>query len=339
MTSTPNSNLHAAKSAKQDEFYTQIRDIEAELRHYRKHFKGKIVYLNCDDPATSNFFRYFSLNFEKLGLKRLIATSYNQDGQATVTVYRGDTNGNRVPDLGEISVVSLKGDGDFRSEECIALLKQADIVVTNPPFSLFREYVAQLVQYDKKFLIIGNMNCLTYREIWPFIQSNQIWLGTHSGGMEFQVPDSYPKPTRVDETGTWAKLGNVCWFTNMDFPQRHEDLILWNKYNPTDHPTYVNYDAINVAKTSHIPQDYFGVMGVPVSFLDKYNPDQFELIGSVWDTETMKDIGVQVLGHEFISSYREQGGTGHYSAGMRVLGLMEPKPRIAFNRILIRRKK
>ena len=289
-----NKSLHAANKAKNDEFYTQLSDIENELRHYKHHFKNKTVYCNCDDPRVSNFFHYFSYNFEHLGLKKLIATCYknqnsdlfsqNDSEQAVWLKYTGDKDGNGIPTPEEIAVKPLKGDGDFRSEECIELLKQADIVVTNPPFSLFREYVAQLVEYSKKFIIIGNQNAITYKEIFPLLKENKIWLGNHNGDMAFQVPDYYkPKATRYwqDETGQkWRSMGNICWFTNLDIAKRHEELILYRTYNPADYPQYDNYDAIEVSKVADIPCDYDGVMGVPITFLDKYNPEQFEIIGT-----------------------------------------------------------
>lgn len=289
-----NRSFQDAKNAKQDEFYTQLSDIERELKHYKGHFKGKIVYCNCDDPRVSNFFHYFSHNFEKLGLKKLITTCYksqeadlfsrNDSEEAIYLEYNGDINVNNVPDLEEIGIKPLKGDGDFRSNESIELLKQADIVVTNPPFSLFREYVMQLVEHDKKFLIIGNQNAVTYKEIFELFKANKIWLGTKSGDMAFRVPDYYaPRATRYwqDENGKkWRSLGNACWFTNLDFSKRHEDLILFKAYNPADYPTYANYDAIEVGRTADIPIDYAGAMGVPVTFLDKHNPDQFEILGN-----------------------------------------------------------
>ena len=232
-----NSNLHSAKKEKNDEFYTQLSDIENEIRHYKHHFKDKVVYCNCDDPRMSNFFHYFSYNFEHLGLKRLIATCYkNQDmdlfsqndsEQAVYLIYDGDKDGDKVPSKEEIQVKALNGDGDFRSDECIELLKQADIIVTNPPFSLFREYIAQLMEYDKKFLIVGNQNAITYKEVFSLIRDNKVWLGTKIGNMKFVVPSHYKlRNTRswLDENGVnWRSLGNACWFTNLDHPKRHED--------------------------------------------------------------------------------------------------------------------
>ena len=298
-----NRNLHQAKNAKKDEFYTQLTDIENELKHYKAHFKNKVVYCNCDDPRMSNFFHYFSYNFEDLGLKKLITTCYQNQNrdlfskhtseQAIYLEYYGDKNNNKTPDVEEIGVQYLKGDGDFRSAESIALLQQADIVVTNPPFSLFREYVAQLIQYDKKFIILGNLNAITYKEIFPLIKKNKLWFGPsiHSGDREFGVPDNYPLKAagyRIDENGRkFIRVKGVRWFTNLDHNKRHEDLILYKTYSEEDYPKYDNYDAINVDKTKEIPMDYKGAMGVPITFLDKYNPKQFELIGRM--TTTKKD--------------------------------------------------
>jgi len=290
-----NQDLRAARRSKKDEFYTQLSDIEKELKHYRHHFKGKVVYCNCDDPRVSNFFHFFSFQFEKLGLKKLIATCYkNQDmdlfsrndaERAIYLEYEGDRSGNRVPDPDEIGVKHLKGDGDFRSAETIELLKKADIVVTNPPFSLFREYVAQLVEYDKQFLIIGSVNAVSYKEIFKLIKENRVWLGPsiHGGDREFGVPDDYPLKAagfRIDEHGRkFIRVKGVRWFTNLDFRQRHEELVLYRSYTPEAYPKYDNYDAIEVSKTKEIPADYNGAMGVPITFLDKYNPEQFEILG------------------------------------------------------------
>jgi len=296
-----NKDLSAARVNKKDEFYTQLSDIEKELKYYKEHFKDKTVYCNCDDPRVSNFFHYFSYNFEKLGLKKLITTCYkNQDmnlfsqnnsERAIYLEYTGDKNNNNIPDKSEIGINYLKGDGDFRSKECIELLKQADIVVTNPPFSLLREYVAQLIEYDKKFLIIGNINAVSYKEIFKLFKENKIWLGAsiHSGDREFGVPSYYPlnaTGVRIDEKGNkFIRVKGVRWFTNLDYKERHESLILYKKYNPNEYPKYDNYDAINVDKTSDIPMDYDGAMGVPITFLDKYNPEQFEIIGSDYEVK------------------------------------------------------
>lgn len=314
-------DLAKAKNAKKDEFYTQLDDIAKELKYYKPYFKDKVVFCNCDDPYESNFFKYFALNFNQLGIRKLIATCYNGSpvsgnellldfGDTTddpkKVAYKveisevTDTNGDGAIDLSDVryllqndkNVISiLKGNGDFRSPECIDLLKQADIVVTNPPFSLFREYVAQLVEYQKQFLIIGNVNAITYKEFFPLIKANKVWMGAsiHSGDREFQVPESYPlnaAGSRIDEQGRkFIRVKGVRWFTNMDYPQRHEDLILYRYYTPEEYPKYDNYDAINVDVTSDIPCDYDGVMGVPITFLDKYNPDQFEIIGAMTTTK------------------------------------------------------
>ena len=291
------SMLTSAKTSKKDEFYTQLSDIERELKHYKNHFKGKVVLCNCDDPRVSNFFHFFSYNFERFGLKKLIATCYknqemdlfseNKSEQAIYLEYTGDKNGNNVPDANEIGIKPLKGDGDFRSKECIELLKEADIVVTNPPFSLFREYVAQLIEYDKKFLIIGNINAISYKEIFKLIKENKAWLGVNMGrGISgFIVPKNYElygSEARVDEDGNRIVATNNClWLTNLDNAKRHEELILYKNYTPEEYPTYDNYDAINVDKTKDIPMDYKGAMGVPITFLDKFNPDQFEIIDGI----------------------------------------------------------
>lgn len=292
---TGNTGLQKAKNAKKDEFYTQLTDIEKEVRHYRNHFKDKVVYCNCDDPRVSNFFHYFSYNFERLGLKKLIATCYknqemdlfsqNEAEQAIYLEYTGDKNGNNIPDPEEIGIIPLKGDGDFRSQESIELLKQADIVVTNPPFSLFREYVAQLIEYKKDFLIIGNMNAITYKDIFQLFRENKIWFGASikSGDREFGVPKDYPLKAagfRIDENGNkFIRVKGVRWFTNLDYQERYEDLILYKKYIPDEYPEYDEYDAINISKTKEIPMDYKGKMGVPITFLDKFNPEQFEILG------------------------------------------------------------
>ena len=285
-----NKLLNTAKTAKKDEFYTQLSDIENELRHYRPHFKGKTVLCNCDDPRVSNFFKYFALNFEILGLKRLIATCYknnepdlfsmNACEQAVYIIYDGDTNGNRVPDPSEMEVLPLKGDGDFRSPECIELLKQADIVCTNPPFSLFREYVAQLIKYDKKFLIIGNQNAIHYREIFPLFKNNQIWLGYgFRRNCAHFISRYQDTATDADHRDGMIRVSGVTWFTNLEIDKRHEEIILYKTYNPVEYPHYDNFDAINVDKTQDIPVDYDGIIGVPMTFMYKYCPDQFDIVG------------------------------------------------------------
>jgi hypothetical protein len=290
--SATNKLLKKAKKAKSDEFYTQLSDIESELKHYKSHFKDKVVYCNCDDPRVSNFFRYFVLNFKALGLKKIITACYRKqetDLFSSKTTEKGfffEYSGKGDIEWKNISVTRFKGNGDFRSEESIELLKQADIVVTNPPFSLFREYVAQLVKYKKKFLIIGNINAITYKEIFKLIKGNKAWLGIHMGrGISgFIVPihyELYGTEARIDEEGNRIVSPNNClWLTNLDNFKRHEDIILTKRYagNETLYPKYDNFQGINVDKTQDIPLDYEGYMGVPITFLHKFNPEQFEII-------------------------------------------------------------
>ena len=317
-----NRNLNAASRAKKDEFYTQIRDIENEMYHYQHHFKDKVVLCNCDDPYESDFFKYFMIYFNQLGLRKVIATCYagspivqteldffgtqnynphfdkrTQAIKLEVTEVT-DLNGDGAADLADVKlllennrnvVTYLEGNGDFRSPECVDALKEADIVVTNPPFSLFREYVAQLVAYDKKFLIIGNINCITYKEIFPLIKENKLWLGYgfNGGNAYLRLPNGQYKEFAEGvfnaETGL-VKFRNLHWFTNLDVRKRHEDILLFKRYaeEPELFPRYDNYDAIEVSKTAFIPCDYFGVMGVPITFLDKYNPAQFEILGCTY---------------------------------------------------------
>lgn len=296
-----NTTLSAAKVAKKDEFYTQLPDIENELCNYEAHFKDKVVLCNCDDPRVSNFVRYFMLKFKKLGLKRLIATCYKNQNidlfsqhdseRAIYMVYEGEQDGN-MPDWDKIETHELNGDGDFRSNECIELLKQADIVVTNPPFSLFREYITQLVRYKKKFLIIGNTNAIQCKEVWPLIKNNEVWLGVSSfnTGMYFGVPDDfeYASTYKFDRERNGIKVSrvsSVCWYTNLEHSKRHKPLPLYKHYTPEEYKKYDNYDAIDVSKVSDIPVDYDGVMGVPITFIDKYCPEQFELIWRGGDIE------------------------------------------------------
>ena len=317
-----NTKLNNAKSAKLDEFYTQISDIENEVKHYKEHFKGKTVLCNCDDPRVSNFFKYFTLKFRELGLKKLIATCYkNQDidlfsqkdsEHAVYIIYEGTPEIDHIPTVDEIEVNYLKGDGDFRSEECIEILKEADIVVTNPPFSLFREYVAQLVKYGKKFLILGNKNALTYADLFPLIKENKLWIGVTPMSREiyFNVPQPYidealaknKDRTIVKRDGKYVARSPSIWFTNLDHRKRHEKLPLYKKYSPDVFPKYDNYDAIEVAKTPDIPYDYDGVIGVPITFMDKYNPEQFEIVGvanhgkdSIYDLFAPKIGGKQIF--------------------------------------------
>ena len=334
--SADNRNLRQAKKAKKDEFYTQLADIEKELKHYKDQFRGKIVYCNCDDPYESNFFKYFASNFNALGLKKLITTSYSGSPIAGQQLPLFEIEGlkeikpkdaeahrieiNEVPDFNKDGSIDLKdieqllkhtanvcaplkGDGDFRSEECIELLKQADIVCTNPPFSLFREYVAQLVEYDKKFLILGDQNAITYKEIFKLIKENKLWLGYDNGGTKwFQVPDDYDIPTesrkKIINGVKYFSMGRILWFTNLDTTKRHEELVLYKKYNPKEYPKYDNYDAIEASRYSDIPMDYDGVMGVPISFLDKYNPEQFEILGK---TNNKEHAGDYLIGDDPIA--------------------------------------
>jgi len=277
-------NLAKAKSNKNDEFYTQLTDIEKELGHYKEHFKNKIIFCNCDDPKESNFFRYFALNFKFLGIKKLISTHFEREKPSYKLEIVEDINNDGKINLEDAIKTPLKQNGDFRSPECIELLKESDIVITNPPFSLFREYVAQLVEYDKKFLIIGNQNNFTYKEIFKLVKENKIWAGVDNGGTKwFEVPDHYDISTesrkKVENGKKYFSMGNIYWFTNLDMKKRHEDLILYKTYNENEYPTYDNYDAINVNKVADIPMDYKGLMGVPITFINKYNPKQFEIKG------------------------------------------------------------
>ena len=370
-----NKNLNSAKTARKDEFYTQLTDIEKEMRYYRKHFKDKTVFCNCDDPFESNFFKYFVLNFNRLGLKKLIATCYtgspiankqlsifdilgeseetqNKPYKAVVTTVYDKTGDGGVDMLdvaelfksGENELTELKGDGDFRSPECLELLDEVDIVVTNPPFSLFKEYVAVLVEHKKSYIIIGNMNAIKYKEIFPLFMNNEMWLGAsiHSGDRAFFVPDDYPLKAAgcgIDEaTGRkYIRVKGVRWFTNLDIKQRHEEMILVRRYDPEANPKYDNYDAIDVSSANDIPGDYAGLMGVPISFLDKYNPEQFDLLGISDLPDTMP--GIEILGEDWIAAYRKQGGTGHYTAHMRSLGLSAyGRHKVVFSRLIIRNK-
>lgn len=310
-----NKSLHDAMKAKKDEFYTQLTDIEKELGHYTEHFRGKAVFCNCDDPFESNFFKYFVLNFNRLGLRKLVTTCYEgstiqgtlfepecekrtaarKPYKAVVTSVRQGRGGG----LGSLDSVKavfddpgntlelLEGDGDFRSPECETLLDESDIVVTNPPFSLFREYIAQLIAHNKHFVVIGNFNAVTYKEVFPLIKNNQVWLGYHNGNMAFTVPTTYAPHSKndkrfwIDSDGRkWRSIGSATWFTNLDIPKRHEPQVLYRTYkgHESDYPKFDNYDAVNVDKVSDIPEDYMGVMGVPITFLNKYDPDQFRIV-------------------------------------------------------------
>jgi len=310
-------NLQRAKAQKKDEFYTQLTDIENELRYYRGQFRGKVVFCNCDDPYESNFFKYFASNFDFLGLKKLITTCYSGSPVTGSQLSLFDvhkvpaTSGHRpayrveiteVPDANNDGAVDLsdvqhllthdsnvlellEGDGDFRSAECVSMLAEADIVVTNPPFSLFREYISQLIEHRKQFLVLGNQNAITYSDIFSLIKENRLWLGYNNGGEKwFQVPDDYDHTTttsriKVVEGARYLSMGNVNWFTNLDTTKRHDALTLYKRYNAAEYLRYDNYDAIEVSRYTDIPFDYDGAMGVPITFLDKYNPEQFEILG------------------------------------------------------------
>ncbi len=365
--------LNRAKKNKLDEFYTQLSDIEAEMRHYKEQFKGKTVFCNCDDPYESNFFKYFAMNFNYLGLKKLITTCYagspvvgkqlslfdvnslkekdvhsKHPYKAIITEVK-DENEDGAIDLSDVEILLknrknvltlLKGDGDFRSLECIELLKEADIVVTNPPFSLFREYVAQLVEFEKKFIIIGSKNAITYKDIFKLIIENKIWLGNGfpNGNAYFEIPEEYSREWASGvynpETGL-VKFRNVGWFTNLDLKKRHEYITLYKQYKPEDYPHYDNYDAIEVSKVAEIPYDYEGVMGVPVTFLDKYNPEQFEILGMC---ENLDLYGLKTrtyTGQECRDRYFELfGKKGVYD--LNAAGVINGKK--VYQRLLIKRK-
>lgn len=281
-----NNRFHIAKTEKKDEFYTQLTDVEKELGHYKEHFKDKVVFCNCDDPEESNFWNYFSLNFEWLGLKKLIATHYEENKLSYKLEISADRNGDGKIDNFDTVKTPLTHSGDFRSDECIEILKESDIIVTNPPFSLFREYVDQLIEHNKKFLIIGSQNAITYKETFQLIMNNTIWTGMDNGGTKwFRVPDDYEIKTqsriKIEDGVKYFSMGSIYWFTNLDTKKRHEDLILYKLYkgNEASYPKYDGFDAINVDRVAEIPIDYKGMMGVPITFVDKYNPKQFEILG------------------------------------------------------------
>ena len=366
-----NKNLNAAKVAKKDEFYTQLSDIERELQHYWQHFRGKVVLCNCDDPYESNFFKYFALRFNQLGLKKLICTCYNgspvtgnelafhfdgfDDDEPKKIAYKveitevKDENGDGAVDLSDVqyllksdrNVLSILKTGDFRSQECIELLKEADIVVTNPPFSLFREYIGQLMEYKKKFLIIGSQKSIGCKEIFPLFQENKIWWGYGFKGAAAHFFSPYEDTaTAGDHKKDMIRVSGVTCFTNLEIPKRSEEMDLVCRYSPDEYPRYENYNAIEVGKTTDIPFDYPGIMGVPITFLDKYCPDQFDIVGSNSSTDLCKMLGVQPLGQDWINRYRAAGGTGHNTANMVriVYNDKSGKPKVAFQRIFIRNK-
>lgn len=332
-----NANLSKAKNAKNDEFYTRLEDIEKELNEYDPAvFKDKTIFCNCDDPTSSNFWVFFHMNFNRLSLKKLITTHYNSDGSPSYAMTYDSKDPKNDIDFSKGTKIPLKGNGDFKSDECIELLKQSDMVVTNPPFSLARKYVAELEKYDKKFIIIGDLNWITYKEIFPLIKDNKLWLG-YTKVKEFKQPD-----------GTYKKFGNKLWFTNVDTKKRHhklETVYRWRKRKekyPDLYPKYDNYDAIEVGKVLQIPLDYDGVMGVPITFLDKYNPDQFEILGmSKYRGKYGADwLGIKPIGQQWLDSYRAYGGKGHYSANMIVPVYSDKNgvPQSIYARILIKNK-
>lgn len=303
-----NTNLLNAKRAKKDEFYTMLTDIEKEMVHYRDYFKDKVIFCNCDDARESNFFKFFANNFELLKIKKLITTGYKEDGHGVVLEYNGDIDGDFMVGDDEVKVTELKGNGDFRSEECIEYLKQADIVVTNPPFSLFREYVKQLMDYGKKFIILGNTNAITCKEIFPYFKENKLWLGCSSfnNGMYFIVPKDYEysdtyKFDRERKGQKVMRVSSICWFTNIPHDKRNWPMDFYRTYKPELYPKYDNYDAIEVSKVCDIPMDYKGVMGVPITFLDKYNPDQFQIVGQMVNTH----IDEYNFGYPFVNGVKK----------------------------------
>ena len=385
-----NVDLGTAKSAKQDEFYTQYEDIQAEINAYLEYnpntFRNKVVLLPCDDPEWSNFTKFFAQNFEALGLKKLISTSYaseskKKNGQLSIFDFITDfeknspeydekktkvkgkiftlTRRSKKVDINDLNWKYLKGDGDFQSDEVKALRDEADIIVTNPPFSKFRPFYAWIKEAEKDFLIIGNQNAITYKEIFPDIKENKTWLGCtiHSGDREFQVPDNYPLNAsgfRIDENGKkYIRVKGVRWFTNLDHGRRHqpislmsmEDNIKFSKHKEiknVGYPHYDNYDAIDISFSDAIPSDYTGIMGVPITFLDKYCPEQYEIIGCADYTGLYgsDDIGVARIGEKWIEQYRKQGGKGHYTANMTSLVYYDNNGNACntFKRVLIRKK-
>ena len=364
-----------AKKNKADEFYTQLKDIELELKYYKDYFKNKVVFCNCDDPYESNFFKYFAINFNHLGLKKLIATCYdsspvaytqmnffgenkliankNRKAYKIVITEVLDYNNDGAIDLSDVdyllknknnTMALLKENGDFRSKECIELLKQSDIVVTNPPFSLFREYIAQLFEYNKKFIIIGNQNAITYKEIFPLLKDNKMFLGLTMNGSNrfFRVPDSYPlteKTGKIENGIKYAFVKSVVWFTNIDINNKRESIVLYKKYSKTDYPKYDNFDAINIDRVSNIPYDYPGLMGVPITFFHKYNPNDYEIIGLGVGKENLQALKCDGLCSDFVDNYYKNGGKGMYSVGHPILGYYENNiAKIPFARVIIKRR-
>ncbi len=342
-----NTDLINAQKAKKDEFYTQLEDINAEMVHYEDQFKNKVIFMNCDDPTWSNFWRYFHIEFERLGLKKIIATHYEPGYTSTYKIeYEGGDDENFESGV----ITPLTQNGDFRSPECLKILDSCDIVCTNPPFSLFREYIALLMQHKKKFIIIGNINATSYKEVFPLIKENKVWLGAsiHSGDRKFYVPDDYPLNASgcgIDETGRkYIRVKGIRWFTNLDYPARHESLetpYLYAKKDdlyPELYPKYDNYDAINIDKTSEIPMDYMGAMGVPLTFMDRFNPEQFEILGLAHGLLS-HDLGIKPIGKEWCDLYFSQGNKGHYSPSMcELVSVIDGKAVSYYHRLVIKRK-
>ena len=350
-----NANLSKAKNAKKDEFYTRLEDIEKELNEYDpKVFKDKVIFCNCDDPTSSNFWIFFHMNFNRLGLKKLITTHYNMDGSPSYAMTYDSKDPKDDIDFGKGTKIPLKGDGDFRSPECIDLLKQSDMVVTNPPFSLFREFVAQLEQYHKQFIIWGNNNAITYKEIFPLIKDGKMWLGYRvNKTCYFKLSSDYPKwdekfTAKMNDGNHYGKVPAISTFTNIDTKKRHHKLATvyrWRKRKekyPDLYPKYDNYDAIEVGKVLQIPLDYDGIMGVPITFLDVYNPDQFEIVGcGDYKGKYGSDyLSIREIGEDWLKKYREQGGKGHYTANMNspVYYLPDGTAKPTFKRIFIKNK-
>ena len=345
-----NVGLGKAKVNKKDEFNTQLNDIANEMRHYAPYFKGKTVLCNCDDPRVSNFFQYFALKFHTLGLKKLITTCYkNQDAdmftehkseRAIYLIYEGDKNGNGSIDPEEIGIHYLKGDGDFRSKECLALLEEADIIVTNPPFSLFRQFVKTLFDFNKKFILIGHQNSMKYKDIFPLMQDNKMWLGYgFKGGAAHFISRYEDTAVGGEHIEGMIRVSGVVWFTNLPVSKRNEELVLTETYTPERYPKYGNYDAIDVEKSLDIPKDYYGLIGVPITFFNQHNPNQFEIIGNTCDTTWCKNNGVGRIGEEVIAKLRRQGNKSHVTANMHSIYLIKDgKVTLPYARMIIKRK-
>jgi hypothetical protein len=342
-----NKTMAKAKDRKNDEFYTQLTDIEKELKHYRKYFRNATIFCNCDDPEYSNFWLYFQLNFYEFGLKKLVSTHYKA-GQQSYKMEIVATDQKEQIGIPDYVKTPLQGDGDFRSEECIEILKEADIVITNPPFSLFREYLAQLIEYEKKFIIIGNLTAIHYKEIFPLFQHNKMWLGAtnFSGGATYFIGSkelydpqkmSNPKHAYIKDDKLYWRVNGVRWFSNLATEKRFEKVLLYKTYTPEEYPHYINYDAIDVPDINSIPADYYDAMGVPDTFLQIYNPEQFEIVG-YGRGDFLPEIGC--VPQYFLDEYRANGGRGHITSGMKSLCYYDKngKPKFPFSRIIIKRK-